>query len=278
VGWRRARWVLQTAPLIRETWVPCRKRTASRTFILLPGLGLSGRYLHRLARKLSGNADVWIADFQGRSHTRVPVYSVANVAHAVGEWMQRKDILASIVVGHSYGAQVAVELAVKNPILVDRLVLIAPCIDPEGRTIWQQAWRLLRDAFREPVSLILIAAWCYLTNGFRAWKMLNEAMKVPLERFAAGLRQPTLVLRGAYDPVVPGRWAGELTGVIPEAVLVTVLRAGHGVVFSSPHAVADAVLTFAFDRPQGKPFVPPAGRVLSVAGRMNAARGPGSPR
>ena len=75
-------------------------------------------------------------------------------------------------------------------------------------------------------------------------------MKVPLERFAAGLRQPALVLRGADDPVVSERWVGDLTRLIPEAILVTVPHAAHGVVFSSPHAVADAVLTFASARPQ----------------------------
>jgi 2-hydroxy-6-oxonona-2,4-dienedioate hydrolase len=257
--------VAAPAPMIRETWLPCRNSAPSRPFILLPGLGLSGLYLHRLAKELSRDADVWIADFQGPSLTSAPVYSVANVAHAVTEWMQRKGISASVVVGHSYGAQVAVELAVENPGLADRLVLIAPCIDPEARTIWQQAWRLFCDAFQEPVSLILIAAWCYLTNGVRAWKMLNEALKVPLERFATRLRQPTLVLRGADDPVVPGRWAGELTALIPKGILVTVPRAAHGVVFSSPHAVADAVLTFASDRAREKTSAPHAGPFLSAA-------------
>jgi 2-hydroxy-6-oxonona-2,4-dienedioate hydrolase len=230
--------------MIRETWFPCRKRTGSPPFILLPGLGLSGRYLHPLARELNRDADVWIADFQGPHAGGRAVFSVAKVARAVAEWMRRREIPASVVVGHSYGAQVAVELALRDPILVDRLVLIAPCIDPEARTVWQQAWLLFRGAFQESLSLILIAAWCYLTNGVRAWKMLIEALKMPLERCAGGLRPPTLVLRGARDPVVPARWAEKLTGLIPDAVLVTVPRAGHGVVNSSPHAVADAVQTF----------------------------------
>jgi pimeloyl-ACP methyl ester carboxylesterase len=107
------------------------------------------------------------------------------------------------VVGHSYGAQVAVELALEKPDLVNTLVLVAPPIDPPGRRIGRLVFRLLRETLHESVSLILMAASCYLKNGVRAWKMLREALKEPLEQRVPGLQQPVLLIRGAKDTVVP---------------------------------------------------------------------------
>jgi pimeloyl-ACP methyl ester carboxylesterase len=191
-------------------------------------------------------ADVWIADCQGPIvRSGFAGFKVADVARAVAEWAQRRNIESAVMVGHSYGAQVAVHLALEDEKLVDRLVLIAPPIDPAGRKISLLAGRLLRDAFHEPVSLILIAASCYLKNGVRAWKMLSEALQVSLERSVGGLRQPALFILGARDTVVPGLWTAQLAGLTNNASLITIPRAAHGVVFSFARKVAAAVLRFA---------------------------------
>ncbi|HWB06113.1 MAG TPA: alpha/beta hydrolase [Verrucomicrobiales bacterium] len=213
---------------------------------MLPGLGLSSRYLHLLGRHLPVTSGVWIVDCQGPiARGGGATFKVVEVARAVCEWAPWRNIKSATVVGHSYGAQVAVELALWKPDLVNTLVLAAPPIDPAGRRISRLVFRLLRDTLHEPVSLILMAASCYLKNGVRAWKMLREALKEPLEQRVAGLQQPVLLIRGAKDTVVPHSWTVQLSRLIGDSSLLTIPRHAHGVVFSNAQTVADAIRQFA---------------------------------
>jgi hypothetical protein len=61
---RQAQAVQILNEMIQETFYPCRATTASRDYVLLPGLGLTGRYLKSLAADLSADANVWIAEWQ----------------------------------------------------------------------------------------------------------------------------------------------------------------------------------------------------------------------
>src|SRR5205807_2692397 len=76
---------------------------------------------------------------------------------------------------------------------------------------------------------------------------LSDRIEDKLPRLAV----PTLVVRGARDPIVPQRWAEEAARLLPNGRLIVVPRAAHTMNFTSPDALARVVRSFVYtDRRQ----------------------------
>jgi pimeloyl-ACP methyl ester carboxylesterase len=166
-------------------------------------------------------------------------------AEAVSKWMRGRSLESAVLAGHSFGAQIAVVLASRNACLVDRLVLIAPSVDPAARTLWKQFFRLVRVAPREPVRLLLLAGRDYLRNWRRIGMMAKAALHTPIERWLPAIRRPVLVIRGTKDVVVPADWTLQVISHLHTSRLFTIPEAAHGVPFSAAKQVAHAIRHFA---------------------------------
>lgn len=230
---------------VTESQFPARHPGTDRQFILIPGLGLSARYLNRLAESLSLDGDVWIAEvrmarggFPGRTPT------MSDVAGAVVGWMQNRHLGPAVILGHSFGAQVAIELALQAPARVQGLVLASPAIDSSARTFFGQFWRLMRNALREPLRMVLIAIFDYLRHPHHVLRMFRAALADPTEDKLPAIVVPALVIRGARDVVVSAKWEELVAHLLPGGELITIPDAAHAVVYSAAQQVADAVAEF----------------------------------
>jgi pimeloyl-ACP methyl ester carboxylesterase len=70
------------------------------------------------------------------------------------------------------------------------------------------------------------------------------ALADPIEDKLPRLQAPTLVVRGARDPIVPQRWAEEAARRLPRGRLVVVPGAAHTMCFTSPDELARVVRPF----------------------------------
>ncbi len=168
------------------------------------------------------------------------------------------DVLAS-----SVSAPLALECAAANSSLIRRLALISPfgtfdaddpstdvwaqrpgpdtyadllCEDPDGfRALWAKPdaedpteWQIIQVRARE-------AAARYL------WPMGNTGIL----RRAYRVRQPTLILRGEHDKVIPASYPAKFADAIAGDVLVQSLAgAGHAAELDQPSAVAASLAQF----------------------------------
>lgn len=217
------------------------------TFVLVPGLGLSGRYMMPTAELLAAVGTVWVPDLPGCGKSEKPrrVPDISELAEALALWMKMHGIKAPVLIGNSLGAQVIVDFAVRYPELLHRAVLVAPTIDPEAPQVSTQVMRLLADGVREPLPLYWIALTDYLRAGFgRVLKTLRHALADPVERKLPMLACPVLVIRGARDPIVPQPWVERVVRLIPIARLVILPKAAHAVNFNSPDVLAAEILQF----------------------------------
>ncbi len=123
------------------------------TFVLLHGIGLSHRFFTRLARILSRTGHVVSFDLPGFGPTPTPVQrlSVEDYATLIAQELTTRHHGPFVVVGHSMGAQFALELALQHPHLVSQVVLVGPVVDPARRTLTGQFIALARDAPLEPL-------------------------------------------------------------------------------------------------------------------------------
>jgi 2-hydroxy-6-oxonona-2,4-dienedioate hydrolase len=215
--------------------------------VLVHGLAVSSLYFVPLARRLSERFTVLAPDLpgHGRSGTPPRPLRIPELADALRVWLDLAGIERAPLVANSLGCQVAVDLAVRAPGRVQRLVLVGPTMDPGAPTLVEQAARLARDVLREPLGLNLVEARDYLRTGPR--RIVASARGALADPFAAKLprvAQPALVVRGGRDAIVSQRWAEQVAALLPRGRLAVVPGEPHAVHWSAAAAVAGLVEEF----------------------------------
>jgi pimeloyl-ACP methyl ester carboxylesterase len=205
------------------------------TFVLVHGLGVSHRYFERLHERL---ADSTAPDLAGSSVEEL-ASSLALAAPS-----------RATFVGSSLGCQIAVELAVREPERVERLVLIGPT--GYHHPLATYASRLAVDWIREPPSLVLIATADYYRWGPR--RLLRTARSMRRDPFTDKLPRiavPALVVRGAGDPMCTQPWAEHVVSLLPRGRLAVVPGGAHAVQWSHADDVARLIEEAEHDSREG---------------------------
>ena len=216
--------------------------------VLVHGIGVSSRYLLPTAARLVPHCSVYLPDLPGfgRSERLRRRPTVQRLARALDAWLEVSGVdRPDLLLANSFGCQLLVDLAVRRPERVARLVLVGPTIDRHARTYLRQLARLALDLPREPPALLALQAVDYAlfvaksgVSGFA--EMLRDRMELKLPYVQA----PTLVVRGARDPIVSRRWAEEVAATLPAGRLEEVPGVAHAVNYSAPDALARLTLSF----------------------------------
>ena len=258
----RARYALATAAPrpadgFHSSWtmvagVRVHARVATRqgrrsSVVLVHGLAVSHRYLMPTARLLAAHHNVYVVDLPGfgLSGDPGPALDVPEHAAALAQWLDAHELGPAVLLGNSFGCQVLVELVTREPQRCAALVLSGPTIDPHGRTAARQITRGLRDLLHEdPLQVAILARDVLDAGPARVWATLRAALRDPIETKLPQVTVPTLVLRGALEPIVPTRWAREATDLIPDADLAELSGSPHNSVYVTAEALVAEVLRF----------------------------------
>jgi pimeloyl-ACP methyl ester carboxylesterase len=215
--------------------------------VLVHGLAVSHRYLMPTAQLLAAHHDVYVVDLPGfgLSGDPGPALDVPAHAAALAAWLDARQLGPAVLLGNSFGCQVLVELVTREPQRCVALVLSGPTMDPHARSATRQIARGLRDLLREdPLQVPILARDLRDAGPARVWATLRAALRDPMEIKLPRLTIPTLVLRGAVEPIVPPRWAREATALIPDADLVELSGSPHNAVYVAAEALVTEVLRF----------------------------------
>ncbi|NYD67726.1 alpha/beta fold hydrolase [Agromyces atrinae] len=218
------------------------------SFVLLHGLGMGQRYWSELADRLAETGRVYALDLPGFGDAPEPPEPLDMAASGdfVAHMISEEKLENVVLVGHSMGSQVAVEAAARHPHLVERLVLIAPTVNPHERTAAKQALRMLQDASLSQPRVFAIGAFYYLKAGPRWYiKKLRTMLAHHVEETMPRIVDETLVIRGEKDRLVPRDWADEVVRLIPHARLVEVRGRGHETMITAGEQVARLIAEFA---------------------------------
>lgn len=215
--------------------------------VLVHGIGVSGRYLLRLAEELAATHDVYALDLPGSGATPKPErpLTVAELGDVVAAVVVELRLVSPVVVGHSMGCQIVVHTVKDHPGLCSAYVLLGPAVDPDARGLLVQARRLLRDALREPLDTIAVVVRDYARMG--PLRFLRTARYLLRDRIEENIRRcpiPGLVVRGGRDPVSLRDWALHLARAAPDARFVEIPDAPHAVQHTEPQEVAAVCARF----------------------------------
>ncbi|MFI1680536.1 alpha/beta fold hydrolase [Streptomyces sp. NPDC020607] len=236
-------------------------REARPSFVLVHGLGLSGRYFVPLARRLAaGGASVLVPDLPGNGRSRSAVRRAPDVgqladalAHGLAHGLGRAFSTGpTVLVANSVGCQVVAALAARHPHLVSHLVLVGPALDP-GASGLRQFGRLVADAPREPLSLLALAGFDYLVTGpLRCAAAFRHSLRDAAAAFEANLsrvRAPTLVVRGAGDTIASDAWTRRVADLVADGYARDLPDAAHAAHFGAPDALAALIENFTAGEP-----------------------------
>jgi pimeloyl-ACP methyl ester carboxylesterase len=199
------------------------------------------------AERLSAFYRVYVPDLPGFGKSGKPshILTIPELADALAAWMQEMELPTAVLLGNSLGCQIIVNFALSYPERITRAVLVGPTMDPKARTIHQAALRLLLDAPCEPFSYLPVLIREYLAAGIRRTICtLQYAFADIIEEHLPKVHIPTLIVRGARDPIVPQDWAEEVHRLLPYSQFVVLPRAGHAVNFNSPEKLTAIIRPF----------------------------------
>jgi 2-hydroxy-6-oxonona-2,4-dienedioate hydrolase len=212
--------------------------------VLVHGYGVSSTYMLPLAKSLAPSFSVFAPDLPGYGRSQRPhtPLGIADLAGALAGWLDASELRCPAFVANSMGCQIVTELAVRLPGRVGPMVLIGPTVDPQRRAARHQLLGGLRDAAREPRSLLALAARDDAAFGVGALvATARAALADRIEERLPLIVQPTVVVRGEDDGFVGQSWAETAAALLPRSRLVVVPREPHAVHFTRPDLIARIV-------------------------------------
>jgi 2-hydroxy-6-oxonona-2,4-dienedioate hydrolase len=215
--------------------------------VLIHGLSVSSRYLLPTAARLAADRRVYVPDLPGFGGSKQPpkALTIHDLADTLAAWMRAMHLQQAALLGHSFGCQILAELALRHSACLAQAIFVAPTIEPQARTVLRQIARLLLDACREPPALLPLVLYDYLRAGVgRTVRTLQYALQDPIERKLPQVRVPSLVIRGAYDPIVTPEWAEAVACLLPRGRLVVIPGAAHAVPYSAPVELGQVIEAF----------------------------------
>lgn len=237
--------------------------------VLLHGLFGQGSNLGSIARALQSDFRVHSPDLPDHGHSPWSDRPcISSYAEAIAGWMDERHLSMAHFVGHSLGGKVAMELALNEPSLVDRLVVadIAPIdyapshhgvlaglsnVNGARCTSRRQAGEILAQTIdNESVVQFLLLSLMRDDSGVFDWRLNREGITEAYDRFLEGVSAETpfdgetLFIRGADSDYVTEAAETVIQTLFSHYRVETIDGAGHWLHADQPVAFNSAVLDF----------------------------------
>ncbi|WP_292882190.1 alpha/beta fold hydrolase [Microbacterium sp.] len=218
--------------------------SGSDAFLLVHGLGMGRSVFADLARRLDGR--VVAVDLPGFGAAPEPRRPLTMPGHAdlIAAHLVAAGVPPVTVIGHSMGSQVAAELAVRHPDRVRAVVLAAPTVDAGARRVARQALRFLRDTASIDPRVVARGVREYLRAGPHIIRKIRATVTHDPDEVYPRIAVPTLVLRGARDPVCPPVWTRTVADAIPRGEFAEIPGCGHETMIRDAGPAADRIREF----------------------------------
>jgi pimeloyl-ACP methyl ester carboxylesterase len=134
------------------------------------------------------------------------------------------------VIGNSMGSQVAMAMARQAPARVASLMLTGPTTGDQYQSFWRYGFGLLADQFLEsPVYTFRLATMALQMGVRRFVPTVRHLLRDHPIALADQVVCPTLVVRGARDPIISRKVVQRLAAALPRGEYVELAGVGHSV-------------------------------------------------
>jgi 3-oxoadipate enol-lactonase len=244
---------------------------AGPAVVLLHGWGAFKELWWSTLLALAPSYRAFAPDFPGHGGSAMGEQAdMPGLARLIGSFCASLGLEEIILVGHSMGGCVAVELALERPDLVKRLVLVDAAVDAQLMPAFvrtylhpQVGWPGLRFslAMGKVVAPLgrrvphqhgggVLMPWfrriSYQMSHDPAaiYRILNGLFATEAGERLKHIGQPTLVISGQFDGLVPPAHSRRTANAIPDARFVIIPNALHNPMDEQPAAFEQALLQF----------------------------------
>ncbi len=242
--------------------------------VFLHGWGAFKELWWSTLRDLGRDYRCFAIDMPGHGESRIGrADQIERIATLVADFCADLGLTSIILVGHSMGGSVAVELTLHYPHLVQRLALIDAAVDAYRMPAYTRlyllpaiGWPVFRitqaigRAFR-PIGQRIphdhgggwIRPWLRRASYLATfdpeglYRILRSLFATRADERLQQIRVPTLVLTGQFDSLVPPSHARRLAQVIPGARYVVLPASIHNPMDEQPGAFTRALRAFLSD-------------------------------
>lgn len=238
--------------------------------LLVAGLASDCLSWQPVAAGLAAQCTVILLDNRGVGRsTQTCETGISLMADDCVALLQHLGVLKASILGHSMGGMVALEVAMRYPEQVDRLILVASAARNPARN--NQLFRDWADQYESGADRAAwfrtLFAWIFRSSFFDdqtqvdaalfylqsyPWPQLPAAFRAQVEAIAGcdltnllhNVRHQTLVLAGSDDIMLPLSCSRYLAARIPSASLTVIEEAAHSVQVDQPERFVQEILAF----------------------------------
>lgn len=228
--------------------------TNKKTVLILHGWGQSLLDWTDVSKQLSLKNRILVVDLPGFGSSSTPPfpYGVDDFVNFVINFTKKVNLKDFILIGHSMGGKIAIKLASKNILGIDKLILISPSGISE-KTFFIK-FKILFYKIIKPFTKIigqnlknkiinLVASEDYLNSG-----LLIDTFKKFVNDYvfedAKNISIPTLVIWGENDSEIPLINAKKLRSTIKISTLRIVWKTGHSPNIEAPNKLSEIILEY----------------------------------
>ncbi|MEK7084874.1 MAG: alpha/beta hydrolase [Patescibacteria group bacterium] len=164
-----------------------------------------------------------------------------------------------ILLGHSFGGQIAAYLAAMHPELIDKLILTGAAVFRPKRTLRRMFFgtiaKIGKIIFRLPV-IREGSAWSkkvlyraadspdYSAASGIKREIFKKIIREDLTNILPNIKAKTLIIHGTHDSYVPVADAKKMAELIPHSRLEIIPNGKHGLHMQNPKKLMEAIHTF----------------------------------
>jgi pimeloyl-ACP methyl ester carboxylesterase len=193
-------------------------------FLFLPGASGVARFWRPVIDRLSSPAESVAFDYPGYGGN--PPNAAFQSLNDIAAWVETYIDRPVAILAQSMGGAIAVQLALRNPLMVRRLVLTGTIGGASGR-------RQPLDSLREGNSQRDLGDFAWLADD-----------TIDMDVRMAHLPIPSLLIFGTNDPIAPRAQGEYLVKLLPNAELVLIDTTSHFFVRDMPDEVAGHIGKF----------------------------------
>lgn len=174
-------------------------------------------------------------------------------------WLFKKisPLKNCVLVGHSFGGQLATIFATKHPELLSKLILVdsSGIIDSSPRKVIKRylfkslakvGFIFKKSIFLKKILYKFIREKDYFEANKAQRKTMNHALAYSVKLILSSINTPTLILWGENDQTTPLYLGKIFKKLIPNSNLI-VLPARHSPIYTHPQLVFEKIYTFIKD-------------------------------
>jgi proline iminopeptidase len=260
-------------------------RTALPVLVFIHGWGGSSRYWQSTARSLTSQYDCLLYDLRGFGQSRIELgstarYQLEDYADDLSELLERLQVGPVTLMAHSMGTSISTFFLNRYTAQVDRVILACGGVfkyDQRafaafarfGRIVvkLRPAWlgnlpgvdrlfmqRFLYQPLPRAESRAFLQDFLVADQAAALGTMLasvsRQAAEVLPQQYA-DLAQPTLLIAGEHDRIIPPQLGQKAAALNPRIEFVTIPQSGHFPMLENPRHYLETVRAFLARAPAG---------------------------